>query len=244
MARSNAKTGLAWLTLIALGLFGCAGPSDEKNKLAATQALVAWFDAAGAHAETGAAMPNCHLFGLTAFSDASCLDMVTHAAYVRPQTRNILEIKRLACFGEGPKEVCGDFMELRLSGEDHQDRSIQEVAVMKQDNGVYRLYWYRSDLLFTTLQQRAEEGELSLADRRSDAAEARLDAVYTQLVERDPGIYQFVPCLEGKVSTSTLAGALMEPDQVRSEALEERAESCPKRLCLTLVGRKVAALCH
>lgn len=169
--------------------------------------------------------------------------MIEHAASLLTDTREIDSVKLLECYGQGTKEVCGEFAEIRFRSQDSQGTEVQEGMVLKRDDGIFRMYWYRSDTLFTELARRSEAEEADSTQSRMALQQQRLQAVYTQLVERDPAIYRFPPCIDARVRSSVMLGGLMAPNEVTGQELEERAKGCSLELCLALVGKKVAPLC-
>ena len=92
----------------------------------------------------------------------------------------------MECFGQGSKEVCGEFAEIWFNTQTMDGVSVKEGMVLKRDNDEFRLYWYRSDTLFTELTDRAERQEAGTKSAQMAAKQEQLDAVYTQMVERDP----------------------------------------------------------
>ena len=81
--------------------------------------------------------------------------MTEHAASLLPNTREIESVKLRECYGQGAKEVCGEFAEIWFRAQDAQGTEIQEGMVLKRDDGTFRMYWYRSDTLFTELTRRS-----------------------------------------------------------------------------------------
>jgi hypothetical protein len=169
--------------------------------------------------------------------------MTEHAASLLPNTREIESVKLRECYGQGAKEVCGEFAEIWFRAQDAQGTEIQEGMVLKRDDGTFRMYWYRSDTLFTELTRRSEIQDADSTQAQLALQQQRLKAVYTQLVERDPAIYRFPPCIDAQVRSSVMLGGLLAPSEVSGKELEERAKTCSLQLCLALVGRKVAPLC-
>ena len=231
------------LTLCVFFLAGCA-PDPSVAKSQALQAAAAWFDQAQASLENdGAAPPSCHAFGLLKFNDASCSDMIEHAARLDASTRQIDSVELMKCFGQGSKEVCGEFAEIWFNSQTMDGVSVKEGMVLKRDNDEFRLYWYRSDTLFTELTDRAERREAGTKSAQMAAKQEQLDAVYTQMVERDPSVYAYPPCIDARASRSAMIGELIAQRNVTGLELDRRAEQCAKDLCLTLVGKRIAALC-
>ena len=229
--------------LFAVWLLSGCGPSPQDVQNQALQAAAHWFDQATASQSSGNQAPACHAFGLIKFPDASCEDMTEHAAKLIPETREVDSIDLLECFGQGAKEVCGEFAEIWFRSKNAQGTEIKEGMVLKQDDGVFRVYWYRSDTLFSELARRSEAEDADSLRAQLARQQQRLQAVYTQLVERDPAIYQFPPCIDAQVRSSVMLGDLLASDEVSAQELEERAQNCSLQLCLALVGKKVAPLC-
>lgn len=221
---------------------GC-GPTPQDLQTQALEAAGSWFDQATNSQTEDSPLPSCHAFGLLKFTDASCEDMVEHAAQLIPNTREIDSVALLECFGQGSKKVCGEFAEIRFQAQDSQGTQIREGMVLKRDDGVFRMYWYRSDTLFSELTRRSAAEEADSSRAQLALQQQRLQAVYTQLVERDPTIYRFPPCIDARVRSSVMLGELLIPTDVTGEELEERAKNCSLELCLALVGKKVAPLC-
>ena len=241
------NTGSASLTrlftLCVVWLFSGCGPTPQDIQNQALQAAAQWFERANASQNTDSPPPICHAFGLIKFTDASCEDMTEHAASLLPNTREIESVKLRECYGQGAKEVCGEFAEIWFRAQDAQGTEIQEGMVLKRDDGTFQMYWYRSDTLFTELTRRSEIQDADSTQAQLALQQQRLKAVYTQLVERDPAIYSFPPCIDAQVRSSVMLGGLLAPSEVSGKELEERAKTCSLQLCLALVGRKVAPLC-
>ena len=168
--------------------------------------------------------------------------MIEHAARLDASTRRIDSVELLKCFGQGAKEVCGEFAEIWFNTQTMDGVGVKEGMVLKRDNDEFRLYWYRSDTLFTELTDRAERQRLA-PNPQMAAKQEQLDAVYTQMVERDPSVYAYPPCIDARVSRSAMIGELIAQREVTGLVLDRRAEQCAKDLCLTLVGKRIAALC-
>jgi hypothetical protein len=169
--------------------------------------------------------------------------MIEHAARLDASTRRVDSVRLQECFGTGAKEVCGDFAELWFTTQDPSGAAIKEGMVLKRDDDRFRVYWYRSDTLFTELTRQAERAKAQSTDQQAEEQRLRLQGAYTQMVERDPSIYQYPVCIDARVSRSVMQGDLMQQDQVSGAELDRRATACSAELCLTLVGQKVASLC-
>ena len=87
--------------------------------------------------------------------------MIEHAARLDASTRRIDSVELLKCFGQGAKEVCGEFAEIWFNTQTMDGLDVKEGMVLKRDNEQFRLYWYRSDTLFTELNDRAEQQQAS-----------------------------------------------------------------------------------
>ena len=185
---------------------------------------------------------NCHAYGLLMFPAASCEDMQLHAAKVAPQSRKIERVQALECFGDGAQRVCGEFVEIWYQSQDRLGRTIKEGAVVKRDDGTFRLYWYRSDLLFTTLATRTEAAEQATdeADREHD----RLTAVYNEMVNKHSELYAYPPCLaDVKASSTTMLGTAFNHTTADPGEISRRANDCATQMCFVLIGQKIATLC-
>ena len=222
---------------IIFALSGC-GEDSERIKTQGIKALNNWFLASASDIP-----PTCHAFGLAKFPDANCEDMYLHAAKIKPESRTITSSRLLKCFGQGSKELCGEFVEIWLNSVDQRDNPIQEGAVLKRDDGVFRLYWYRSDALFTTLTKRAEGGGDENNRRALEDKQALLEAVYAEIVQRQPALYQYVMCTDATVSSSKLVGKPVNPADISAADMAVRAQQCPEIFCLALVGKRIAPLC-
>ena len=240
-ALSTTLSTLLCTLLCTLGLALCLGGCGEDDEAIKTQGITAlndWFLAAATDNP-----PSCHAFGLVKFYDASCADMYEHAAKIAPESRTITSSKLLKCYGQGAQELCGEFVEIWLTSMDRRGNTIQEGAVLKRDDGVFRLYWYRSDALFTTLTQRAESADDQGYERTLEDKQTQLEAVYAEIVQRQPALYQFVMCTDASVSSSKLVGKPVAPKDISAADMASRALQCPENFCLALVGKRIAPLC-
>lgn len=230
--------------LFFIGLMAGCTADPEAIQAQALQAASQWFTQASAwQVEDSVEPPACHAFGLVKFPDADCTDMATHAGRLDNASRTIASVKLRDCFGQGSAEVCGEFAEIWFDSKTEDGVGIREGMVLKRDNEQFRMYWYRSDTLFTELTRQAERAEASTEVGRLAASQERLEAAYTQIVERDPGVYTYPPCIDARVSSAVMVGELMAMSNVTVQALDQRAEQCSKDLCLALVGKRIAALC-
>ncbi len=221
-------------------LGGCN--DGKQNTLDDAQAFLGlWFEQAVA-ADSAISAPTCHGYGELMFPSASCEDMYGHARLINPASRTLDRINALDCFGSGSQRVCGDFVEIWYRGADASGREIKEGAVVKRDDGKFRLYWYRSDLLFTTLELRAEQ-----AERMAETLEPQqsmLQSLYNLVVRAHPELYQYAPCLEDiRVSSSTMIGALVRPEHIQPNDIQQRAANCSIDICFAAVGQKLTTLC-
>ena len=223
--------------LAACLLAGGCGDAEKQTLADAERFLQQWLNTS--YEEQTA---SCHAFGLLMFTAASCADMQQHASLVAPQSRLRERIQTLECFGEGAQRVCGEFVEIWYQSQDRLGREIKEGAVVKRDDGIFRLYWYRSDLLFTTLANRAEAAE-QLNDR-ADHEHARVQAAYNELINSHAELYAYPPCLDDvKASSSTMIGSSFRLAAADPAEIDRRASACSTQLCFALIGQKVATLC-
>ena len=215
---------------------GC-GDTQQQTLAHAESFLSQWF------ANNNASQPaTCHAFGLLMFPAASCDDMQRHAAQVVPESRKRERIRALECFGDGAQRACGEFVEIWYASQDRSGRQIKEGAVVKRDDGKFRLYWYRSDLLFTTLSQRAEAAEQPMT--AVEQAQDRLSAVYNEMVNNHSELYAYPPCLDDvRVSSTTMLGSAFNHRAADPGEINRRASGCASQMCFALIGKKVATLC-
>ena len=241
--RSTRRQQILLLTLCTALLTSCA-PDPSVIQSQALETAAKWFDQAKAsQSSDDAEAPSCHAFGLLKFTDADCTDMIEHAARLDASTRRIERVELLKCFGQGAKEVCGEFAEIWFNSKTVDGVGVKEGMVLKRDNEQFRLYWYRSDTLFTELTDRAERQEAGTKSGQMAAKQEQLDAIYTQMVERDPSVYAYPPCIDARVTSSAMVGELIPQQQVTGLVLDRRADQCAQDLCLALVGKRIAALC-
>jgi len=210
-------------------LMGCA-PSTPPLTQSGIDFLGDWFDQAGNGARGDSL---CHGLGTLKHPEISCAEMLEHAAEVDPQTRTISAVRSLECFGD----VCGDFAEFEFSSTARNGNPLSETAVIKRDEGRIRLYWYRSDTLMALLRTRFPQ------DDPASEAKTPLQAAYDVLTANHPGLYEYPPCLDIRVSSSNLAGELMALDAIDEPAIEQAAAACSGQFCFALVGQKIAPVC-
>lgn len=196
---------------------------------AALQFLGNWFDQANAGAREESL---CHAFGLLKHPDVTCPQMLEHAAKVDPATRTIAGISPMDCFGE----VCGDFLQVEFDSRDPAGNEIRENAVLKRDEGRFRLYWYRSDTLLAELRAGQPDPEEVEAKDPEQVA-------YDQLVARHPELYSYPPCYGVRASSSNLLGKPAAIEDIDPAAVETMAADCGDTFCFALVGSKIATLC-
>lgn len=217
-----------WAVLLSLPLLlqacGDAGPSPRDASLAHMQS---WFAAAdqGNRADT-----LCHGLGMLKHSDFSCAELLDYASRVDGSTRTIARISEQDCF----QGVCGEFYQIQFSAFDPAGNEVEETALLKVDDGVYRTYWYRSSLML------AELASVSDDDRDQKDPE---QVAYDALVALHPELYEFPPCYGVRPSSSNLAGDLMLPENLQVAAVEHNASACGDTFCFAFVGAKVAQLC-
>lgn len=173
----------------------------------------------------------CHGLGVMKHPEVSCADMLEHAARVEPASRVVETVRSLDCFSD----ICGEFVELRFNSHDLAGNETRESAVLKRDDGVMRLYWYRSDSLLETLR--------GAVDTDTEEDKDPLQLAYDELVARYPKLYAYPRCYDVRVSSSNLAGTLMALDAMDEAAITGYATSCGETFCFALVGNKIAPLC-
>ena len=216
--------------LVALSVFAltaCGDPTAARNEKAMA-ALGDWF-AAAANGQRDEDL--CHGLGTLKHQDASCTDMLDHAARIEPTSRNLERISDLDCFAS----VCGDFVQVELAGADRDGNPATEQALLKQDEGRFRLYWYRTDSLLD--EMRAAMPDPAEEDRDP------IQIAYDQITERYPALYQYPPCYGVRASSTNLRHELMRKDNIDVPTIERIAAQCGETFCFGLVGEKIAALC-
>ena len=174
----------------------------------------------------------CHAFGLLKHPEITCSQMLEHAALIDPAQRTIASVTERDCFGE----VCGDFLEVEFSSRDPAGNEVRETALIKRDDGRFRLYWYRSDSLLATLRAR-------LPDPQEVEAKDPEQLAYDALVARHPALYSYPPCYGVRASSSTLRGKPTAIEDIDPDDVEVLAAECGQTFCFALVGNKIATLC-
>ena len=186
-----------------------------------------WFDKAGEGAQNE---DLCHGIGLLKHPGVDCAQMLGAAAEIDPTTRSVETIRPQDCFSG----VCGEFIEIRFDSRDLSGNEIRETALLKRDDGQFRMYWYRSDSLLARLR----------ADNPIEADEKEPEQLaYDEIIARYPSLYAYPPCYGVRVSSSNLAGDLMPKDAMDVAEIERLAATCPELFCFGLVGQKIAPIC-
>lgn len=230
------STHFILILILSLAGLGCQDQRETRGN-SALDAFNAW---ASNSSQSDLARESCHAYGLIKHPETTCIEMLSHAQKIRKEERHVRAIKDLECFDS----VCGDFIEIEIDAGDENGREIKEIAVLKQDQGSFRLYWYRTNSLVSAIKNRAKvkEAETGLSDQ--DRKQAQLDSAYAFLTNRMPEFFQFPQCLDGRVSSSNLIGDLIPLERVTIEGFLKKSEACPKRICVDLVGKKIAAVCR
>jgi len=187
-----------------------------------------WFALAGTGADGD---ENCHGLGLLKHPDVSCAQMLSFASRVDSASRQITGINTRDCF----ESVCGEFIELNFSGQDLAGNEVNEMLLLKRDDGRMKTYLYRSNLLLSEL---GGENPETPTEEKSPQQTA-----YDEVVARYPSLYSYPPCYGIRPSSSNLVGELMQRDNMNVAAVEQQAQQCGATFCLALVGNKIATLC-
>ena len=217
----------AILAALCVGVPGCEDPQQIARD-DALAALQAWFQAA----EQGERDDrHCHGLGTLKHPELSCADMLAAAATIDNTSRTITRIETMDCFAG----VCGAFHQIELASQTKGGDVQSEQALVKRDDGIARVYWYRSDTLMASLRA---------ANPVPDEQEKDpLQAAYDEITARYPALYQFPPCLDVRVSSSNLMTDLMPRDGIDVNLVERLAGECGDAFCFGLVGNKIAAVC-
>ena len=187
-----------------------------------------WFALAGTGAEGD---ENCHGLGLLKHPGVSCAQMLSFASRVDSASRQITGITTRDCF----ESVCGEFVELNFSGQDQAGNEVNEMLLLKRDDGRMQTYLYRSNLLLSELG--GENPETPVEEKNPQ------QIAYDEVVARYPSLYSYPPCYGIRPSSSNLVGELMQRDNMDVAAVEQQAQQCGATFCLALVGNKIATLC-
>ena len=215
---------LFFTTLCTLLLAACQeqGPGIEVRS---AELMLTWFAAA----QRGERDDNlCHGLGVLKHQEFTCADMLDYASRIDPESRHVGQPRARSEFGS----VTGRFFELDIDSTATSGIEVRETVVLKEDDGVLRVYWYRSDLMLETLK----------ANRQEDEKEPEQIA-YDEITARYPGLYAYPPCYGVRASSSTLVGELMPKDDIDVARVESLAEACGDTFCFGLVGQKIAPLC-
>jgi hypothetical protein len=216
--------GLATLLVVSLGVASCAPQEDpQANSL---NYLASWFSQAASGARDDAL---CHGLGLLKHNNFSCSQMLDYAASVDPERRQVTRFAAKDCF----EKVCGVFYELGFSGFDLSGNEVEETAVLKQDEGKLRVYWYRNNMMYSGQQTEEEQKE------EKDPEQIAYDA----LTALHPSLYAYPPCYGVRPSSNNLAGELFKSNEADVSQIEGWAKACPEVFCFALVGQKIAPLC-
>ena len=228
VSRAAIRAALSFLLVMLAGLTaGCVDQRAQRNEQA-LNLLNEWFAAAAA----GERSDNlCHGLGTLKHPEVSCADMLEHAARIDQATRHVERLKDMDCFGD----VCGAFVQIELTSRDQSGVEIRESALLKQDEGIFRLYWYRSDSLLEQLRA-------AMPDSREDEKDPEQQA-YDEITARYPALYQYPPCYDIRVSSSNLRGELMRKNEINVATIDALAAQCGESFCFGLVGNKIAAVC-
>ena len=229
------------LVVAALVLSGCNFEGNDREINEARGALEDWFGAA----ESGETNnQSCHAFGLIDFPEATCAEMLSHAGMIQRKDRVLTAQRSLECFTNGSKRVCGSFFEFVFRSKSDSAKLVNEQALIKRDDDLYRLYLYRSDLLFTTLSKRESEDEVSLPRANRFEIDDDKKRLYIALTNRLPPLYQFPFCIGlEQVSSEKLIEPLIPNELVTIEEVQQKSTLCPEDFCLTFVGESLALIC-
>ena len=209
-------------------LLGGCGEDRQALTSAGLVHLTEWFQLA-ADGERGD--DHCHAFGLLEHPDVTCAEMLDHASRIVASERTVASTRFIECV----EAVCGEFLEVELAGVDNAGRDVTEIAVLKRDDGRFRLYWYRTTSLIEALTPSTTDARPTDDDEDQKA--------YTRLTNEHRDFYQFPPCLDVRVSSSNMVGGLVRTNDIDIEDFETRSDNCPDTFCLAFVGRKVAGIC-
>ena len=219
---------MARLASIAL-LVGCVACADQPdNAQQALQGSLQWFE----QAEAGQRDEKlCHGLGLLKHAQHSCSEYLAEAAKIDHATRTVDAIEPLDCF----KDVCGVFFQLEFSGFDKAGNESRELLLIKRDNNISRVYWYRSKSML-------DEVIAANAIIENNAKDP-LQAAYDEITNRYPTLYSYPPCHKVRASSSNLVAKPMSRHQLDPQQIDALAAACGANFCFSLVGQKIAALC-
>jgi hypothetical protein len=217
------------LTLLLATLFSASGCGPSQRPLAsagvADEFARKWLTDA---IETGDA--RCHGLGLLKHPEFSCEQMQTYAHRIQSTSRTLTAITEHDCVGN----ICGDIVEVNFSALDDSGAPVEESIVLKRDEGIIRMYLYRSNLMLK---------DYETAHPRREEEKDPVQVAYDELTARYPSLYQFPPCYGVRASSSNLTGALQPKDNVNVGLMETLATTCGESFCFGLVGDKIAPLC-
>lgn len=171
----------------------------------------------------------CHGLGMLKHPQFTCAELLEAAATVAPNDFNIDSIIPMDCFAD----VCGNFIEVNLSGKTNSGAHMTAIHVLKQDNQQLKVYWYRNTALMAQLQ----------GTQPRPAEKDPTQIAYDQLVARYPTLYRYPPCYGVRPSSSNLAGPLMNIENIDADQVIELAETTCANFCFSVVGQKIAPLC-
>ena len=182
---------------------------------------------------------SCHAYGLIKHPETTCEEMLQHAQKIIHDTRALSSTRSLECFDS----VCGEFIELEMESKDSKNRSVKEIAILKNDNDTFKLYWYRTNSLLTVINERTNTQAKGTNNLELEAKQEQLDRTYAYLTNKIPELYEFPACLRTRITSSNLIGNLMPMDKVTLTDFVSRSKKCDKVLCIGMIGKKVAAVC-
>lgn len=217
---------MAFGLLLILLLSACTDPVKQRETASLTF-IQGWFQAAsqGSRSED-----LCHGLGLLKHKAFSCADMLEAASQINPESREIIALVPQECFSG----VCGDFLEVRIRSQDLAGNEVDETALLKQDDGKLRMYWYRTDGLIAQLNAQQPSTEEEKAPEQ---------IAYDEITARYPSLYSYPPCYGARASSTTLVGDLMAKDAMDVHQVDTWAAACGETFCFALVGNKIASLC-
>ena len=228
------KKALAGLLIFCLAEISACKDKEDLNQHSALDAFNNWV-----LQNQSPGSDSCHAYGLIKHPETNCEEMLNHAGEVIHETRVITSIRSFECFGS----ICGEFVELEIDSKNMLSQSVKEIAVLKKDNNVFKLYWYRTNSLLTVLELRAKSDAKEINNSGLEAKEEQLNRVYIYLTNKIPELYQYPVCLEIRVTSLNLIGNLMPVESVTLTDFTRRSKRCDKRLCIGMIGKKVAAVC-